>query len=83
MTFSINDNIPFFMIVSEGEFYRKYIPEEVAKTIAVEGWDPEGWREIGNLQHYGGFRGTYIDLLCECIQYAFNYYTRGLTEIII
>mgnify|MGYP007099443676 CR=1 FL=1 len=73
MTFSADGTAPFFMIESVGDHYKKYIPEEAAKTIDIPGQDPEGWREIAELRRPGQFKGTDIELLCEYIRYAFNF----------
>jgi hypothetical protein len=72
MTFFVDGTTPFFMIKSVGDYYKKYIPEEAAKTIDIPGQDPEGWREISELRRPGQFKGTDIELLCEYIRYTFN-----------
>ncbi len=72
MTFFVDGTTPFFMIKSVGDYYKKYIPEEVAKTIDLPDKDPEGWREISELRRPGQFKGTDIELLCEYIRYIFD-----------
>ena len=57
MTFFVDGTTPFFMIKSVGDYYKKYIPEEAAKTIDIPGQDPEGWREISELRRPGQFKG--------------------------
>ena len=56
MTFFVDGTTPFFMIKSVGDYYKKYIPEEAAKTIDIPGQDPEGGGRYLNFEGPGSLR---------------------------